>query len=452
MSRPRSEGHRATRPSAQISDPIAPSLEIVVEREGNQPTARRLKLDGDVLRIGSNAGNQLVLDDPTVSRVHCQIRTHPGGWRVVDTGSLNGILLDGVRVRDADLGMPECTLRLGDSVLKVRIPTTPEDTTPGQRGTSTLGALYGQSPIMLRLFSRISKYAKTESDVLIEGESGTGKELVAAELVRRSSRASKPFIVLDCASLTGPRALVELFGAQAGAAAGVKETTRGAFEAARGGTVLLDEVAELPVDVQPLLLRALAEREVRRVGSTTVHKFDARVISTTNRRIEDAINKGQFREDLYFRLGALRIDIPPLRERTEDLPLLVGAVLEELGMLDKLGVFTEELYRDMADQTWPGNVRELRSFVERRVLADDEPPPSAPAPAAASPNDTAVVEETFRAGKDRVVLDFERRYLRALFEWSHGNVSKAARKAGLDRMYLHRLLQRHGIKRDAALD
>lgn len=452
---PRAE--RATRPSSQAQDPISPSLEFLVEREAGVPMQRSLVLSGDVLRIGSNAGNELVLNDPTVSRVHCKIRTSTRGWQIVDTGSLNGTLLDGVRVRDADLARSECTLVLGESQLRIRLLPAKEGLGQQQKTTFALGALYGQSPIMRRVFSKITKIAKADGDVLIEGESGTGKELVAAEIVRRSSRADKPFIIIDCAGLSRARVELELFGAMSGAFPGIKELTPGAFEAAKGGTVLLDEVADLPVDIQPMLLRALSEREVRRVGSHSVVRFDARVIATTNRRIEDAINHGQFREDLYFRLGALRMDIPPLRERTEDLPLLVGAILDELMLTEKLPLFTEDVYRAMAEQPWPGNVRELRNFVERRVITDEfdaqpEPAPSREEEPGASTASTKVVEETFRAGKDRIVSEFERRYLKALFEWSGGNVSRAARKAGLDRMYLHRLLQRHGIKRDAALD
>jgi DNA-binding NtrC family response regulator len=310
---------------------------------------------------------------------------------------------------------------------------------------------------MLRVFARIAKLARADADVLIEGPSGTGKELVAAEIVRRSNRASKPFIILDCAALSRSRVEVELFGAQPGSLPGVREVIRGAFELARGGTVLLDEVVQLPLDIQPLLLRALAEREVRRIGSNTVIKFDARVIATTNCRIEDVINTGQFREDLYFRLGALRLEVPPLRERTEDIPLLVGAILEDLGQTDKGGLFTDEVYKELSDRAWPGNVRELRKFVERLVVTEEfETPSAAPSPGEdAAPGRgelDALLEETFRAGKERIIAEFERRYLKSLFEWSGGNVSRAARKAGLDRMYLHRLLQRHGIRRDAALD
>jgi DNA-binding NtrC family response regulator len=461
MSRTRTEsprGDRATRPSRLAGDErLEPSLEVDVELEGGKPVQRRVMIDGDVIRVGSNAGNELVLEDPTVSRMHCKLRSTATGWRVIDTGSLNGTRLDGVRVRDADLAMPECTLEVGESKLRIRAPAPTARTAAATKMAPAMGALYGQSPIMLRVFARIAKLARADSDVLIEGQSGTGKELVAAEIVRRSSRASKPFIILDCAALSRNRVEVELFGAQPGSLPGVKEVVRGAFELARGGTVLLDEVVQLPLDVQPLLLRALAEREVKRIGSNTVIKFDARVVATTNCRIEDVINTGQFREDLYFRLGALRLEVPPLRERTEDIPLLVGAMLEELGQTDKSALFTDDVYRELSERSWPGNVRELRNFVERLVVTEEFESPS---PTAVVTEDGAAarvglepqVEETFRAGKERVIAEFERRYLKNLFEWSGGNVSRAARKAGLDRMYLHRLLQRHGIRRDAALD
>ncbi|NUP05065.1 MAG: sigma 54-dependent Fis family transcriptional regulator [Polyangiaceae bacterium] len=431
-----------------------PRLEVVVEREGGAACSKSSILDGDVLRIGSHPSNELILEDPLVSRLHCQIRTHPNGWRVVDTGSLNGTRVGGVSVRDADLTLPECRIELGHSVVVIRaLRPGPGVAQPGI--APSFGALVGASAIMRRLFARIERIARADGDVLIEGESGTGKELIAAEIVKRSGRADQPFYIVDCGSLGNNDAQHELFGHTKGAFPGADSSRVGAFEAAQGGTVLLDEIGDLPVDVQPKLLRALAAREYRRAGETQTRKLDARVIATTNRRLEDEINQGRFREDLYFRLSVLRIDVPPLREHVEDIELLTTAFLEELGASDRNEMFTKEVLAELKRHTWPGNVRELRNYVERFVVADDRgfgrEEPSSDRPVDPTIADVDL-SKTFRESKDNVIADFEKRYLRALLSWAQGNVSKAARKANLDRMYLHRLLQRHGIRRAAPLD
>jgi len=448
-------GGAATEPTSQRGG-TSLKLELVVEQEAGQASARTAHLDEDVLRIGSHPSNELVLNDPRVSRFHCQLRAHPNGWRLVDTSSLNGTRIGGVAIRDADVGLPSCRIEVGDSVLIVRPISRPAAAAASSPRSPTFGALFGMSPIMRRIFARIDKVAKAEGDVLIEGESGTGKELIAEEVVRRSNRATKPLIIVDCGAISRTLVESELFGHAKGAFTGADKVRVGAFEAAEGGTVFLDEIGELPIEMQPKLLRALAAREVRRMGENHARPIDVRVIAATNRRLEDEINSGRFREDLYFRLGVLRIDVPPLRERVEDLPVLVGAFLERLGRTDKMSDFTAEVFEEMRGHHWPGNVRELRNFVERFVVFDEheinatrasQPPPPPPAPEI----DPVEITTPFRQAKDRTIEAFERSYLTALIAWSHGNVSKAARKANLDRMYLHRLLQRHGIRRGEPL-
>ena len=218
---------------------------------------------------------------------------------------------------------------------------------------------------------------------------------------------------------------------------------------------MLDEIGDLPVDVQPKLLRALAAREFKKGGETQTRKLEARVIATTNRRLEDEINQGRFREDLYFRLSVLRIDVPPLREHVEDIEVLISSFLEELGASDRIDLLAREVLAELKRHTWPGNVRELRNYVERFVVADDRAV-GREEPSQEKSIDPVIADidlsKAFRESKDSIIADFERRYLRALLAWAQGNVSKAARKANLDRMYLHRLLQRHGIRRGAPLD
>lgn len=442
----------STQPQLHVQTNL-PRLELVVEREAGVATHRRMVLDGDVFRVGSHPSNELVLTDPQVSRLHCQIRSASNGFRVEDTGSLNGTRVAGVRIRDADLTLPECRLELGQSVVLARPLEGTE--TLHQPGGVALGKLYGSCPLMRRLFDRIVRIAGADSDVLIEGESGTGKELIAAEIVQRSARKDQPLVIVDCGAISHTLIESELLGHARGAFTGAEHDRVGAFEAADGGTLFLDEVGELPLTVQPKLLRALAAREIRRMGENQTRKFNVRVIAATNRRLEREINHGRFREDLYFRLSVLRIDVPPLRERLEDLRLLIGAFLDAMGAHEKLTLFTDETVEQMKQHSWPGNVRELRNYIERVVLFDErELTRSEPTTQTSQSNPPSAVDlnVSFRNAKDRTILDFEKKYLCALLEWSGGNVSRAARRAKLDRMYLHRLLQRHGLRRSSALD
>jgi DNA-binding NtrC family response regulator len=429
----------STEPQLNVPQNV-PRLEIVVEKEGGKTAGRRLILDGDVIRIGSHPSSEVVITDPQVSRLHCQLRNTAAGWRVNDTGSLNGTRVGGVTVRDADLVLPECRVEVGQTVVSVR--ALEAKGTEKLSAIPSFGALFGGSALMRRLFERLQRVAQADSDVLIEGESGTGKELIAAEIVKRGARANGPFVIVDCGAISRNLIESELFGHAKGAFTGAERQRTGAFEAADGGTVFLDEIGELPIEMQPKLLRALAAREVRRMGENQPRKFDVRVIAATNRRLEGEINQGRFREDLYFRLSVLRVDVPPLRERSEDLPILIGRFLEQLGQQDKMH----------RQHNWPGNVRELRNYVERfavfddRSLYQDEPRPEDPQAS------TGIdIEVPFRRAKDGLIESFERRYLEELLKWSQGNVSRAARKANLDRMYLHRLLQRHGLRRGAPL-
>jgi pSer/pThr/pTyr-binding forkhead associated (FHA) protein len=253
MTEPPASQPQATSPT-QRRRIASPRIELVVEREAGVATNRVITLDGERFLLGSHAKNHVVLDDPRVSRFHCTIERTESAWRVVDSGSLNGTHLGGVGVRDADL--PEsCTLVLGDSAVQVReVAATNHVDVLDQ---ASFGDLYGQSRTMQRLFAVLEKIAGSDANVLIEGESGTGKELVAAELVRRGARAAKAFVILDCSSVSPNLIESELFGHARGAFTGADRERIGAFEAAQGGTVFLDEIGELPIDMQPKLLRAL---------------------------------------------------------------------------------------------------------------------------------------------------------------------------------------------------
>jgi DNA-binding NtrC family response regulator len=443
---------------AAIADTVVavPRLLITVLREGGKVATRSFEVEGERIRVGSHRSNELLLADRQVSRFHCVLTLDRGMWTLTDTESLNGTLLSGVRIRDAILPPGECEIALGDSVVRVaqlspeRVFRVPE--------LSGFGELRGRTLAMRQVFSVLERVAASEVTVLVQGESGTGKELVANELVRRSARKKGPFLTLDCGSISPNLIESELFGHVKGAFTGADRTRVGAFEGANKGTIFLDEIGELPLAMQPKLLRALENREIRRAGENEARKVDVRVIAATNRNLEREVNKGRFREDLYFRLSVFTVRLPPLRERAEDIPDLVRAFLERMGATEQDRLFTPQIYAELARHDWPGNVRELRNYIERAVVLqdaaeashagrkDDETDDtlSGAAPAAGGSG----IDLPFKTAKERLISSFERDYLEQLMAWAGGNVSRASRKAKLDRMYLHRLLQRHDIKRE----
>jgi DNA-binding NtrC family response regulator len=442
------EPRSMTQPIASSSSRIV-QISVAVERDGGQPSQRAFAAEGDVVRVGSHPSNDVVLDDPTVSRFHVRISREASGWVVEDAGSLNGTRLNGVRVRQA-FASPGSTLEIGESVL--RLDASERVLSMQQR--PSFGALYGGSLPMLRLYDLIQKVGPSEVSVLIEGESGTGKELVAAEIVRRSPRAGRPFVVIDCSAIPPTLLESELFGHARGAFTGAVAARAGAFENADGGTVFLDEVGELPLDMQPKLLRVLESRELRRVGETAMRKVDVRIVAATNRHLEREVNQGRFREDLFFRLSVVTLRLPPLRERVEDIPLLVHAILAAMGAEGRAGVFDAERLQAMQAHHWPGNVRELRNYVERATVLGDDLEPLGPSggagPSLVPPAVSA--DQPFKEAKNAIVTAFERAYLTAVLASTDGNITRAARKAQIDRMYMHRLIQKYGLKPNAGID
>jgi len=431
----------------------APRIEVSIEREAGKPAERVAVLDQELVRVGAHPSNEVVISDPLVSRFHLRLVRAQDAWRLTDTGSLNGVRVGGVRVRDADLPSSECTIEIGESLLRVK--ELPSVGTVEVLQTPNFGAIYGKALSMQKLFAILERVSKADVSVLVEGESGTGKELVASQIARRSSRADGPFVVVDCSAITRTLMESELFGHAKGSFTGAERDRVGAFEAANGGTVFLDEIGELPLDMQPKLLRVLEAREVRRLGETKTRKVDVRVIAATNRKLEEEVNRSNFREDLYFRLSVVTVRVPPLRERSEDIDLLIRVFLESFDALDSMHLFTPEVIETLSRHSWPGNVRELRNYVERAVVFDAAPPPWRDEPPSASmpPPSAAEIDVgvPFKIAKERVVDEFERRYLAALLEQTGGNLSSAARKAGIDRMYLHRLVQKLGLRPSRSL-
>jgi DNA-binding NtrC family response regulator len=430
-----------------VQSAAAARLELTVERESGAPAARKLVLDGDLFRLGSHPSNDLVLNDRSVSRFHCRFGHENGVWKLTDSGSLNGTRLQSVKIFNAELPASECLVELGDTTIRVRELSPSGSIALLDR--PSFGDLFGTSVAMRKLFAVLERVASSEANVLIEGESGTGKELVATEIVRRGPRARKPFVIVDCSAISPNLIESELFGHVRGAFTNADRDRIGAFEAAHGGTMFLDEIGEMPLDMQPKLLRALESREIRRIGETQTRRVDVRVVAATNRKLEREVNHGRFREDLYFRLSVVTLRVPSLRERAEDIPLLLNVFLEALNAQSSSHLFTTAVLNDLTAQDWPGNVRELRNYVERAVVLQATTPggyldnaerKTIPAGAEIDLN------LHFRIAKEKVVAEFERRYVSALLEWADGNVSKAARKGAMDRMNLYRLMQRYGLR------
>jgi DNA-binding NtrC family response regulator len=407
---------------------------------------------GATCSIGSHETNDLAIDDGTVSRFHCAIEVDDGAVRIKDTRSRNGTVVDGVQIIEALLRTGS-RIRLGRTVLELSVGA---ETNPVPLSDRTqFGSLAGTSAAMRAAFAMLERAAARDVTVLLEGETGTGKSQAARSIHGQSARKTKPFLVVDCGAILGNLLESELFGHERGAFTGATERRIGAFEEASGGTVFLDEVGELPVDLQPKLLRALEAREIRRVGENRHRPIDVRVIAATNRDLRADVNTGRFRADLYFRLAVVTIAMPPLRKRPEDIPALVREILTSLQASDEevAQLTTPEFLARCARAAWPGNVRELRNFLERCLVMRSALPVTGTGTHDAGEGDSEGAFEgapidpnaPYAAARDRVLADFEKRYFEALLKKHDGKVARAAAAAGLDRRYLYRILRRHGI-------
>jgi len=301
------------------------------------------------------------------------------------------------------------------------------------------GDAIGRSPEMRRLFALLTRVAPTESTILLTGESGTGKEVLAEGIHRRSRRAGGPFVVFDCGAVVPGLIESELFGHEAGAFTNAVRGRAGLFADASGGTLLLDEIGELPLALQPKLLRAIAKGEVRRVGASAATHVDVRVIAATHRNLEHAIAAGRFRADLYFRLAVVVVHVPPLRLRPEDIPALAHHFIAHMASEDKArAALTPAVVSALIAHDWPGNVRELRNAVERLLVVGDL--------ASALTRDVPSEPENYYAAKRSAIERFERAFVRVSLDASGGVVTRAAKRAGISRQMFHRLMSRHGIE------
>jgi DNA-binding NtrC family response regulator len=406
---------------------------------------------GKKITLGRSRVADVPIGDLTVSEFHVEISWHEDGIEVRDLDSWNGTYFEGARIQRAVVPRG-ATLSLGESAIRVDVASEAQPASPVR---DSFRALLGKSTAMRELFALLERLAATDLAVFIEGPTGSGKELVARALHDDSARAAEPFVVLDCAALPANLAESVLFGHTTGAFTGAVDPRIGVFEAANGGTVFLDEVGDLPLDLQPKLLRVLENRQVTRLGENKARPISVRVLSATWRDLRRMVNQGQFRDDLYYRLAQTRIVLPSLVERREDIDLLVAEFLRRLPRDASCArAISREALAELGKRDYPGNVRELKNIVERAAYMTDgqvirpqdlaferllerrrEP----------QADDTSDEVPEFKGAKRTAVDDFEHDYLQRLMVRTDGNIAMAAARAGIERHYLRSLLKKHGL-------
>jgi DNA-binding NtrC family response regulator len=433
--------------------------------------------------VGSAPHCDLIIADSTVSRVHAEIEPRDEGLWIRDLNSRNGTQVAGVSV-EAACAFHGFTIRIGATELLVDYNNA-EKRTVDRWPSDRFGPLLGKSQVMRELFSTLARLAPLEACIMIHGETGSGKELVARAIHETSTRASGPFVVVDCAALSDNLIEAELFGHAKGAFTGADQSRVGAIETAHGGTVFLDEIGELPLAMQPKLLRVLESSTVRRIGESKHREVNVRFVTATHRDLLSMVNRGEFREDLYFRLAVVPVRVPALRERVDDIGLLLTLFSE-----GSVGWLTPSLLRALEGRPWRGNVRELRNFAARaqalgptgalalcaewsdtRESVTQRPAPMPDGPdgfrslsaqvtdgvsSSSPPGHDSLAPlaseatmpkfaQPFRTFREQWISYGERTFLQALLERHRRNVAAAAKEAELDRTYMYRLLRKHGL-------
>ncbi|APR76235.1 Response regulator of zinc sigma-54-dependent two-component system [Minicystis rosea] len=428
----------------RVGDPPRGTFTIALA----QDPARRLVIDGSAPRrllIGKSSSCDLILDDPTASRRHCAIEIIGARLRVTDLGSSNGTTVEGIAIREAFLRGGE-TLTVGST--KLSVTHSPAGENPAVPYATRFGRLLGESRVMRRLYPHCARLAASRVPVLIEGETGTGKEVLAEALHEEGPLASAPFVVFDCTAVPASLLESELFGHERGSFTGATAARKGVFEQAEGGTLFIDEIGDLDLPLQSKLLRAIERGEVRRVGGDGWKRVDVRIMSATRRDLDREVQAGRFRDDLFHRLAVARIELPPLRARAEDIPLLAAHFHRQAG---GDGAIPSEILARWRDEAWPGNVRELRNAVSRLVALGEDtmPPRSSPSPtgpsSSAGPDFIAsVVAQKLPIARARAVVveAFERQYLEAILAEHGGVVTRAAEASGIARRHFQRLRAR----------
>jgi DNA-binding NtrC family response regulator len=411
---------------------------------------REIDVLSEAITVGKSRSCDVVLPDESVSRVHAEIRREGESYRLRDRGSTNGSFVGGARVTDAYL-KPGDVLGVGKVQLRFMPRDARTELLPSE--AERFGEVIGKSLAMRKIFGVLERVAPTDVTVLLEGETGTGKDLVARSIHLASPRRDGPYVVVDCGAVAQDQIEAELFGVDGPPVAGATpapsgNARQGVLELGKGGTVFMDEVGELPRDLQSKLLRVLETQRLRRVGGTEEVETNIRVIAANVRDLKSLVDAGDFREDLYFRLAVVAAQIPPLRERREDIPLLIEHFSRRLPPGMWKAPDPEAMAR-LVGYDWPGNVRELRNVVERSAyLSPDGVIDLVTTGRRSQPGQDMVEFDptlTFREQKERAVELFEEAYLGWLLQRAEGNISRAAREADMDRKYLHKLLRRYGI-------
>jgi transcriptional regulator with PAS, ATPase and Fis domain len=398
---------------------------------------------GERVVVGTHETADLILHDETVSRFHCEVEIAEDRAVLRDLESRNGTVVDGVNVLGAHL-KDGSTITVGRTTMRFEL--RPDRVSVALSAQERFGTMVGRGVAMRRAFALLERAAMSDATVLIQGETGAGKEAAAESIHMASGRRDGPFVVIDCGAIPADLLETELFGHEKGAFTGAHAARTGAFEAASGGTVFLDELGELPPELQPKLLRVLEKKEIKRVGSTRRQSVDVRIIAATNRSLREEVNAKRFRSDLYFRIAVIEIRLPSLRERVEDLPVLVDHILTSLGASgpEADAIRSIASIAELARHRWSGNVRELRNYVERCLALRER------VPLDGSSTDDAVTlpdfDQPLKVARDRWSRTLERRYIEEMLRRHDGNVSAAARAAAVDRMHFYRMLWRHGLR------
>jgi transcriptional regulator with GAF, ATPase, and Fis domain len=423
---------------AALARPKPPPLAAIVRIVGSRASPAERPLDDEPLVIGAGTQAAIVVDDSRVSRAHVELSLVPEGVAVRDLGSKNGTFYLGQRVEKIVLSLGS-RVRIGDTDIAIdpdleSLTRIPEE--------SQYRGLYGASPAMRKLFGVLLRLEGSLVSVLIEGESGVGKDLIARAVHEGSQVHGGPIVVVNCGAIARELVLSELFGHKKGAFTGAVDHRTGAFEAADGGTLFLDEIGELPLDVQPVLLRALESGEVRRVGDTEVRKVKVRIIAATNRDVDDDVQTGRFREDLFYRLAVVRLSVPSLRERPEDIELLANRFAAALG----LPPLPEEVLDRLRRHAFPGNVRELRNAIQAYAALGDLPGTVRSADQLGAALRAFIdPSKSYLEQKEQLLHHFTRTYLEMVLAKTGGNQSEAARISGLDRSYIGKLVGKLGV-------
>ena len=426
------------------SDARPEPLGALLRLQDHRAACRELPLTTRPVVVGSGSECDVVVSDRTVSRRHVELSLVPEGVLVRDLGSRNGTFYLGQRVEHIVLNIGT-RLVLGGEGLTLDLELD-DATFAGQLAYEgdSYHAMLGAAPGMRRLFALLARLEGSLATVLIEGESGVGKELVADAIHARSSRADGPLVTVNCGAMPKDLIGTELFGHKRGAFTSAYESRQGAFERAQGGTLFLDEVGELPLELQPALLRVVESRVFRPVGADRDLTTDARIVAATNRELEAEVAAGRFREDLFYRLAVVRLDVPSLSARRQDVARLALKFAEDFGLNELPG----EIIAEMERREYPGNVRELRNTVQAYAALGVLPKKNR---SQAQMLDLALAAAVDASGeyavqKELVIEAFTKHYLRELLRRTGGNQSAAARIAGLDRTHLGRLLSKFGLR------